>query len=58
MHGKLGGCYREEGEYELSLYHYTQQISIVSTAATWANIALVSLKDKQSYQVTLKYVFS
>lgn len=51
IHEKMGDCYKETGEYQLSLYHYTQQIALVSSPTTWTNIALLSLKDDQSYQV-------
>ncbi|KAL5256261.1 hypothetical protein ACHWQZ_G011473 [Mnemiopsis leidyi] len=50
IHEKMGDCYKETGEYQLSLYHYTQQIALVSSPTTWTNIALLSLKDDQSYQ--------
>ena len=53
LHGKLGESCQATGDSKLAIYHYTQQLNLVSSPGTWNNIALVYLADNQPYQVLL-----
>ena len=44
VHEKLGLCYASLEDTKLSLYHYTQQISLAPSATAWSHIALLSIK--------------
>ena len=49
VHGKLGLCYDKVLDFKLSLYHYSQQLSLSPSCEAWTKVAVINMRDNQDY---------